>query len=269
MTERLVIGAIQLASPDEPAQSWDRMLELLALAVNRGARVICLPELFNLPYFPCLENGRDDWVQYAEETTGPTLARLCRLARDNDVALIVPFYERASDRFFNSAAVIGADGEIVGVYRKHHLPHGPHAWERTYFDVPESTSLPVFEVESTRIGVFICYERFFPEVPRSLALAKAWILFNPAAASGSSVRSWRSLAVSHAVTNGLYVCAVNRVGTGLGTGREFYGGSCIVDPTGEIIAEADGSSEAVLVASVDFGTVAKTRKAWPFLEGSS
>ena len=269
MTEKLVIGAIQLTSPDEPSQSWDKLLGLVDEAVDRGARMICLPELFNLPYFPSLEDARDDWVRYAEDTTGPTLTRMCRLAQDNDVSLVVPFYERASDRSHNSAAIIGTDGDIVGVYRKHHLPHGPHAWERSYFDLPKTAPLPVFEVGSASIGVFICYERFFPEVPRSLALAGAWILFNPAAASGSSVRSWRSLAISHAVTNGLYVCAVNRVGTGLGGGREFYGGSCIVDPTGEVIAEADGSSEAVLVASVDFETVAKTRRAWPFLEESA
>ena len=264
---KLVLGAIQLESPGDASGLTNRVFELLDEAVNRGAQLICLPELFNLPYFPCVENARDAWIGHAEEVTGPTVARMGHFARDSRVSLVIPFYERASQQVYNSAAFVGADGEVVGVYRKTQLPHGPHAWERSYFDVPDHGQDPVFELESAQVGVYICYERFFPEIPRALALAGAWILFNPAAAAGSSVRSWRSLAISHAVTNGLYVCAVNRVGTGLERERRFYGGSCIVDPTGEVIAKADGASEGVFVATVDSEVVAKTRRSWPFLEG--
>ena len=267
MTKKTALAAIQLASPLEPTSSLDHAFELMIQAVEMGATLLCLPELFNLPYFPAIEDACEDWAAHAEESTGPALARMGRFATRHNVDLVVPFFERAGERLHNSAAVITANGEVIGVYRKTHLPHGMHAWEQSYFDFPREPQLPVFDTGSARVGVYICYERFFSEIPRALALAGAWILFNPAAASGSSARSWRSLAVSHAVTNGVYVCAVNRVGENVSGGRPFYGSSCIVDPTGAVIAEADNSSEAVLIAEVDREIVAETRASWPLLRG--
>ena len=256
----------------------------------RGAQVICLQELFNAPYF--CKSLKLEWFDLAEPIPGPTTRQMQHLARELSVVLIVPIYERqAAGVYRNSAAVIDADGALLGVYRKMHIPHDPLFEEKYYFApgdttgdalaapgaVKESSGFRVFKTRYASVGVLICWDQWYPEAARITALLGADILFYPTAIGwhpaekaefgDAQVTAWRTIQRSHAIANGVFVASPNRVGFEAepGTnGIEFFGNSTIYDPFGRILAEA-GTGPAVLVAECNTALIEDTRRHWPFL----
>jgi len=234
-------------------------------AAAAGARVVCLQELFNGPYFCQVQDG--EWYDFAEEVPdGPTIRQFMDLARELGVVLVVPVYEvEQAGVFYNTAAVIDGDGRYLGKHRKNHIPQVSGFWEKFYFR-PGNLGYPVFETAVGRIGVYICYERHFPEGWRALGLGGAKIVFNPSATSrGLSEYLWRLEQPAAAVANEYFVGTINRVGVEpLGT-NEFYGQSYFVDPRGQFVGEvASDVDETVVVRDLDLGLIDEVRRTWAF-----
>lgn len=244
----------------------EKHLPMITRAAEGGARICCLQELFNAPYFCAGQDAR--WLDLGEEIPGgPTIGRMREVAKRHGMVLIVPLCERAmAGVYYNTAAVIDADGEFLGRYRKHHLPHcHPGFWEKFYF-APGDTGYPVFGTRFARIGVYICYDRHFPEGARELGLGGAEIVFNPSATvAGLSEHLWKIEQPAHAVANQYFIAASNRVGIekpwSVG---EFYGSSYFCDPRGQTIAQASRDRDEVLVADLDLGTIEEVRRVWAF-----
>jgi N-carbamoylputrescine amidase len=275
---RFKIGLIQMACGPSPEENLARALARIEDAASAGARVICLPELFRSQYF-C---QREDHASFdlAESVPGPTTEALSSLARKLGVVVIAPVFERrAPGLYHNSAAVIDSSGEIVGIYRKMHIPDDPAYYEKFYF-TPGDLGFRAFDTGAGRLGTLICWDQWYPEAARLTALQGANILFYPTAIGwhpdekeqfGAAQRdAWRTIQRAHAIANGVYVAAVNRVGhekpaDASGKGIEFWGSSFVVDPFGVVIAEAASDCEEVVLAEVDRGKVEETRQHWPFL----
>jgi N-carbamoylputrescine amidase len=224
-----------------------------------------LQELFNGPYFCQVQDGA--WYDWAEPVPeGPTIRQFMDVARENGTVIVVPVYEvEHSGVFYNTAAVIDADGRYLGKHRKNHIPQVAGFWEKFYFR-PGNLGYPVFDTAIGRIGVYICYERHFPEGWRALGLAGAKIVFNPSATSrGMSEHLWRLEQPAAAVANEYFVGTINRVGVEpLGT-NEFYGQSYFVDPRGQFVGEvASDVDEAVVVRDLDLGLIDDVRRIWAF-----
>lgn len=235
-------------------------------AAREGAQIVCLQEIFYGPYF-CAEQAAR-WYDFTEPIPdGPTIRLMRDLARRLRVALIVPIYEIEQEGvYYNTAAVIAGDGSYLGKYRKTHIPHvAPGFWEKFYFR-PGNLGYPVFDLGFAKIGVYICYDRHFPEGARVLGLDGAEIVFNPSATvAGLSEYLWKLEQPAHAVANGYFMGAINRVGMeapwNIG---EFYGTSYFCDPRGRILAEAARDRDEVLTADLDLGLIAEVRKTWQF-----
>jgi N-carbamoylputrescine amidase len=247
-------------------EAIDKHVELIAQAAAAGAEVTCLQEIFNGPYFPAEQDAK--WYRTAEPEDGPTITRMREVAKQHGMVLIVPWYEEAQTGvYYNAAAVIEADGSLVGKYRKTHIPHvGPCFWEKFYFK-PGNLGYPVFDTSVGKIGIIICYDRHFPEVARELGLKGAELVFNPSATVESlSKYLWELEQPAHAVANGFWIAAINRVGVEepLSTAR-FYGSSYFCDPRGQIIARASDSDDEVLVADLDLDLNREVRDTWQFL----
>src|SRR5256885_3233876 len=241
-----------MASGPDPAENLDKAVARVREAARSGARVICLPELFRTQYFCQREDAA--WFDLAEPVPGPTTDALGRVAKEEQVAVIAPVFERrAAGVYHNSAAVIDADGRVVGLYRKMHIPDDPAYYEKFYF-TPGDLGFRVFDTRVGRIGTLVCWDQWYPEGARLTALQGAHILLYPTAIGwhpsekarhgATQLDAWRTIQRSHAIANGLYVAAVNRVGherlDGAGEGLEFWGGSFLVDPFGTVVAEASG-----------------------------
>jgi N-carbamoylputrescine amidase len=243
-----------------------KTLPLVEEARDRGAEAVCLQELFTGPYFPAEQEP--GWHALAEEVPGgPTVSLMCEAAKRLGLVLVVPVSEMEMPGvFYNTAAVIDADGSYLGKYRKIHLPHvKPGFWEKFYFR-PGNLGYPVFETAAGRIGVYVCYDRHFPEGARALGLAGAEIVFNPSATvAGLSEHLWELEQPAHAVANGYFVGALNRVGIEepwrIG---EFYGRSYFCDPRGRILAQGSRDRDEVVVADLDLALIEEVRAAWPF-----
>jgi len=246
-------------------------VSMVRQAAADGAQIVCLQEIFNGPYFCAEQTTR--WHPFAERIPhGPTVQLMSSLARELGVALIVPIYEvddteaEGSQIFYNSAAAIGRDGAFLGKYRKAHIPHAaPGFWEKFYFR-PGNLGFPVFDLGFVKIGVYICYDRHFPEGARALGLNGAEIVFNPSATvAGLSEYLWKLEQPAHAVANGYFIAAINRVGVeapwNIG---EFYGSSYFCDPRGRIFAQASRDKDEVLTADVDLDMISEVRKTWQF-----
>jgi len=241
-------------------------VELVRRAAAQGARITCLQEIFHGPYFPAEQDPR--WYATAEPESGPTVCRMRELARELGMVLIVPFFEEAQPGvYYNSAVVIEADGTVLGKYRKTHIPHvGPCFWEKFYFK-PGNLGYPVFETSVGRVGLLICYDRHFPEPARALGLKGAELVFNPSATVESVSRYlWELEQPAHAVANGYWIAAINRVGVEapLNSAR-FYGSSYFCDPRGRIVCRASDSEDEVLVCDVDLEMNREVRNTWQFL----
>lgn len=244
----------------------ERTLSLIELASREGAKIVCLQEIFTTPYFCAEQQTR--WYEAVEKVPdGPTVKLMQEVAREHGIVLIVPIYEEEiSGLYYNTAAVIDADGKYLGKYRKNHIPHvAPGFWEKFYFR-PGNLGYPAFDTAFARIGVYICYDRHFPEGARALGLNGAEIVFNPSATvAGLSEYLWKLEQPAHAVANGYFVGAINRVGYeepwNIG---EFYGQSYFCDPRGKIIAEGPRDEDAVVVADLDLGLIREVRNTWQF-----
>ncbi len=249
----------------------EKHLAMVREAASDGAQIVCLQEMFNGPYFCAEQSAR--WQEFAERIPdGPTVQRMMGLAKELGVALVVPLYEietgPAADGavFYNSAAVIGRDGAFVGKYRKAHVPYAaPGFWEKFYFR-PGNLGFPVFDLGFCKIGVYLCYDRHFPEGARAMGLNGAEIVFNPSAAiAGPNDFLWKIELPALAVANGYFAAAINRVGTeapwDLGT---FFGQSYFCTPRGKIVAEASRDKDEIVSADLDLDSIAEVRRAMPF-----
>ena len=244
----------------------DRHETLIGDAARKKVQILCLQELFYGPYF-CAEQ-ETKWYHLTERVPeGPTTEFIRKLARKHKMVIVSPVYEEDQPGvYYNTAAVIDADGKYLGKYRKTHIPHcKPGFWEKFYFR-PGNLGYPVFETDLAKIGVYICYDRHFPEGARALGLAGAEIVFNPSATvAGLSEYLWKLEQPAHAVANGYFVGAINRVGTeapwNIG---EFYGTSYFCDPRGQIIAEGPRDKDAVVVADLNLDMIEEVRSVWQF-----
>jgi beta-ureidopropionase len=234
-------------------------------AAAQGAQVVCLQELFYGPYFCQVQDS--EYFGYTEAIPdGPTTNLMRDVARDNGVVLIAPMYEQEQPGvYYNTAAVIDADGTYLGKHRKNHIPQVRGFWEKFYFR-PGNLGYPIFDTAVGRIGVYICYERHFPEGWRALGLAGARIVFNPSATSrGLSEYLWRLEQPAAAVANEYFVGAINRVGIEPLGDDDFYGQSYFVDPRGQLVGEAaSDSADEVIVRDLDMGLLQEVRDLWAF-----
>ncbi len=241
-------------------------LAFIGEAAAKGCQVVCLQELFYGPYF-CAEQ-KTHWYSLTEKIPeGPTTQLMCETAKRLGIVLIVPIYEvENTGVYYNTASVIDADGTWLGKYRKNHIPHClPGFWEKFYFR-PGNLGYPVFETRVGRIGVYICYDRHFPEGARCLGLNGAEIVFNPSATvAGLSEYLWKLEQPAHAAANGYFLGAINRVGVeqpwAIG---EFYGQSYVVDPRGQMVAMASRDQDELLVTDVDLDLIRTVRDTWQF-----
>jgi len=265
MAEIVRAGLIQASWAGDRETMTKKAIASVREAAAQGAKVICLQELFNGPYF-CQVQERE-WYDFAEPVPdGPTIRRMMDVARECGVVLIVPVYEvEQAGVFYNTAAVIDADGRYLGKHRKNHLPHTWGFWEKYYFR-PGNLGYPVFDTAVGRIGVYICYERHFPEGWRALGLAGAKIVFNPSATSrGLSEHLWRLEQPAAAVANEYFVGTINRVGTEPLGDDDFYGQSYFADPRGQLIGEAaSDTDDAIVVRDLDLGMIDDVRRTWAF-----
>ncbi len=272
---RIVRGGLIQASSAAPADSpldkiksamIDKHVALIEQAAGKGVQVLCLQEIFYGPYFCAEEQVK--WYNTAERIPdGPTVKLMQKIARQHGMVIVVPIYEEdMTGVFYNTAAVISETGEYLGKYRKTHIPHcHPGFWEKFYFK-PGNLGYPVFETTFGRIGVYICYDRHFPEGARALGLNGAEIVFNPSATvAGLSEYLWKLEQPAHAVANQYYVGAINRVGTekpwNIG---EFYGTSYFCNPRGKILVEGSRDKDEVIVADLDLDMIREVRNVWQF-----
>jgi N-carbamoylputrescine amidase len=276
MQQGFRVGLVQMAMSADPGANLERGVAGVREAAQAGAQVVCLPELFRSPYFCQREDAR--LFDLAEAVPGPTTEALGRVARETGVAVVAPVFERrAPGLYHNSAAVIDATGDVLGIYRKMHIPDDPCYYEKFYF-TPGDLGFRAFDTRAGRIGTLICWDQWYPEGARLTALQGAAVLFYPTAigwhpqekeAFGASQRdAWRTVQRGHAIANGVYVAAVNRVGhepVEGGAGIEFWGSSFVCDPFGVVIAEAPVDREQVLLAEVDIARLEDVRRNWPFL----
>ena len=233
-------------------------------AGKQGVQILCLQEIFNTPYFCPGQDAK--WYASAESVPGPTTERLAEYAKRYQMVLIVPIYEQEQPGvLYNTAAVLDADGTYLGKYRKNHIPHTSGFWEKFFFK-PGNLGYPVFETRYARVGVYICYDRHFPDGARILGLNGAEIVYNPSATvAGLSQYLWQLEQPAHAAANGYFMGCINRVGEeapwNLG---KFYGSSYFVDPRGQIFAQASEDQDELLVAEFDLDMIQEVRSVWQF-----
>ncbi len=248
---------IQTGGMMNPTEIFQRQVELVRDAAARGAQVICLQELATGPYFCQVETR--EWFDLAEPVPeGPSTTTMQALAAELGVVIVLPLYENARGDFYNTAVVIDADGEYLGKYRKVHIPQADGFYEKYYFK-PGNTGYPVFDTRFGRIGVYICYDRRFPEGARALGINGAEIVFIPSATSGTSIRTWHVEQRAHAIANRYFVGTINRVGKEAIGPNEFYGQSYFCDPDGVVLAEGSATEEDIVLADLDLGTLQDAR----------
>jgi N-carbamoylputrescine amidase len=272
------IGAVQLAMTDDVDANVERALAGIREAAGKGAGLIVLPELFRSLYFCQTEDHAR--FELAEPLEGPTQKKIAALAKELGVVVVASLFERrAAGLYHNTAVVLDADGSTAGVYRKMHIPDDPLYYEKFYF-TPGDLGFTAFDTKLCRVGTLVCWDQWYPEGARLTALAGAEVLCYPTAIGwhpgekashgAAQADAWKTIQRSHAIANGMYVVAVNRVGheptpEGKGEGIEFYGGSFICDPSGVVLAEAGRSGPEVLVVEVDMDLGETVRQHWPFL----
>jgi len=255
------IAGVQMACREDKEHNIQKALKMGELAAEKGAQIICFQELFNTHWFP--RDINEDNFLLAEDLNGPTMQTMRVLAKEKEVTLICPFFERDGDRYFNTAAVIDKAGEILGTYRKIHIPQIPLWEERAYF-APGDKGFPVFDLGFVKIGVQICWDNFFPEGVRTLALQGAQLVFAPTAAAFASQQRWLKVMAGNAIVNGLFILRVNRVGSE--PRQDFYGMSFCLSPEGDLVDEPTGLHEGILLVDIALEEVSRARREWPFLK---
>jgi N-carbamoylputrescine amidase len=276
------VGLIQMSCGPDPDANLDRAADRVGEAAREGADVICLPELFRAQYF-C---QREDIALFdlAETIPGPSTERLSAIAREKKVTVIASLFERrAPGLYHNTAAVLQHDGALGGIYRKMHIPDDPLYYEKFYF-TPGDLGFKAFDTPVGKIGTLVCWDQWYPEGARLTALQGANVLFYPTAIGWhpaekaefgtAQYEAWQTIQRAHAIANGVYVAAVNRVGSEHGdvrgnrvegAGLEFWGGSFLADPFGRVIAKAAHDKEEILIGEIDLRLLEDTRRNWPFL----
>jgi N-carbamoylputrescine amidase len=280
--ENFRIGLVQMSCSPDPAANLDKAADRVRDAAREGADVVCLPELFTAQYF-C---QREDIALFdlAEPIPGPSSARLSAVAQEENVVVIASLFERrAPGLYHNTAAILERDGSLAGTYRKMHIPDDPLYYEKFYF-TPGDLGFRAFNTSAGNIGTLVCWDQWYPEGARITALQGANVLFYPTAIGwhpaekaefgDAQYDAWQTIQRSHAIANGVYVGAVNRVGLENGdiqgnrvegAGLEFWGGSFIADPFGRILAKAAHDREDILVGEIDLRALEDQRRNWPFL----
>ena len=253
------IAGIQISAGQDVEKNIQRAVEMAEVAVEKGAKVICYPELFLTTWFPKSEDK--SLFSWALSTLGETLGRFQNFSETSGTVLIVPFFESVSGKYFNSAAVFDR-GKLLGTYRKLHLPNLPLYREQFYFSAGDA-GLPVFETSRGKIGVQLCWDNLFPEGSRVLALKGAEIVFAPTAASLNTHSLWERAISANAFANSMFIFRVNRVGQE--NGLSFYGRSFCVNPWGEMASELAGGKEAIVIADVDLKERVAAAETWGFL----
>jgi N-carbamoylputrescine amidase len=275
MGEKLTVGLLQRQCSKDAAANLAGTVEAIREASKRGAQIVCLEELFRSQYF-CREENADNF-DLAESIPGSTTEALSKLARDLRIVIIGSIFERrAAGLYHNTAVVLDADGALLGLYRKMHIPDDPLYYEKFYF-TPGDLGFPNFDTRYGRIGVLVCWDQWYPEGARLSSLRGANILFYPTAIGwhpsekaefgAAQLDAWRTIQRSHAIANGIFVAAVNRVGFEgpPDSGLEFWGSSFVADPFGQLIAESPTNKEEILIAECDLGRMEEVRRNWPFL----
>ncbi len=271
------IGLVQMSCGPDPDENLEKAVERVADAAKAGADLVCLPELFRSQYFCQTEDPAT--FDLAEPVPGPSTERLGEAARKAGVAVIAPVFERrAAGLYHNSAAILDSDGRMLGLYRKMHIPDDPAYYEKFYF-TPGDLGFPAFDTRPGRVATLICWDQWYPEGARLAALQGASVLFYPTAIGwhphekaeqgAAQLDAWMTVQRGHAIANGIYVAAVNRVGhekpPGGGAGIEFWGHSFVADPQGVLVAHASSEREEILIAEVDPARIEDVRRNWPFL----
>ncbi len=280
--DKFTVGLIQMSCSPEPDDNLARAAAHVRTAEKQGAQVICLPELFKTQYF--CQREEHAFFDLAEPIPGPTTKIFTDLSRELRVTIVVSLFEkRAPGVYHNTAVVVGPGGTIEGIYRKMHIPDDPLYYEKFYF-TPGDLGYKVFPTEHGKIGTLVCWDQWYPEGARLTALQGANVLFYPTAIGwhpdekaefgDAQYDAWRTIQRAHAISNGVYVAAVNRVGheTGnvrgneaKGKGLEFWGGSFLADPFGVVIAQAGHEKEEILIGEIDLKRMEDVRRNWPFL----
>jgi agmatine deiminase len=264
------IGLIQTTVSDNVASNMEKTMRRIEDASRKGAQIVCLQELYRTRYFPQAE--KQDVSNLAETVPGESTRAFSALAKKNRIVIIAPIFEKAANgKNYNSAVVIDADGKILGVYRKVHIPNDPFFYEKNYFEAGD-TGYCVLETRYARVGVLICYDQWFPEPARINALKGAEIIFYPTAigyikgdrsSDGDWHDAWKTVQRAHAIANGVHVAAVNRVGE---EGQlKFWGGSFVCDSFGMMLKEASYTEEETLVVKVDLAKNKRIQEGWGFL----
>ena len=263
------VGLIQTAVSENIAENMKKTIQKIEEAAHRGAQIICLQELYRTRYFP--QKEKQKVAGLAEKIPGESTRALAELAKKHKVVIVAPIFEDGGNgKFYNSAVVIGANGETLGVYRKTHIPQDPYFYEKNYF-APGNTDYQVFKTPYANIAALICYDQWFPEAARICCLQGAEIIFYPTAIGtvkgyqsedGDWHDAWKTVQRAHAIANGVHVAAVNRVGE---EGElEFWGGSFVCDSFGKVLGEA-GAKDEVLVVEVDLARNKRIQEGWGFL----
>lgn len=275
--KNLVVALVQMSCGAVPQANLNDALAKVGEAARCGAKVICLPELFRSHYFCQREDPA--WFDLAESVPGPSTDALSEVAKQHNVVIMVPIFERrTAGLYHNSVVVLDGDGSIAGLYRKMHVPDDPAYYEKFYF-TPGDTGFHAISTSVGKLGVLICWDQWYPEAARLTTLHGAEILFYPTAIGwhpsekaqegGTQRGAWQTIQRSHAIANGVFVAAVNRVGHEKpaegGDGIEFWGSSFICDPLGVVLAEASMEREEILFADVNLSHVEDARRHWPFL----
>lgn len=267
-------GLVQMTCSPDPRENLEKAVLRVREAASRGAQIVCLQELFTSQYFCREEDAR--LFDLAETIPGPSTRTLGQVSKELGIVIIASLFEkRAKGLYHNTAAVIGADGTLMGIYRKMHIPDDPLYYEKFYF-TPGDLGFKVFETPFANVGVLVCWDQWYPEGARLTALQGADILFYPTAIGWhphekaqygpSQLDAWRTIQRSHAIANGLYVAAINRVGFE-GTsdqGLEFWGNSFVADPFGVVVADAPNQNEEILVVECHPARIEEVRRNWPF-----
>jgi N-carbamoylputrescine amidase len=273
--QKFRIGLAQFACSKNVDENLDKAVEMIREAAQKGAQIVCLQELFRSQYFCREENA--ELFELAESIPGPSTEVISKVAAECKVAVVASLFERrAAGLYHNTAAILDADGSSLGIYRKMHIPDDPLYFEKFYF-TPGDTGFLNFDTKYGRIGTLVCWDQWYPEGARLSSLGGASVLFYPTAIGwhpsekdeygAAQLDAWRTIQRAHAIANGIYVCAVNRIGFEgpPEQGLEFWGSSFVVDPFGQVIAQASVDKEEVLVVECDPRKMDEVRRNWPFL----
>jgi len=269
--DQVKVALVQMSCAANPGANLAKAVQRIEAAAKKGAKIVCLQELFRSRYFCQSEDHRN--FNLAEAIPGPSTDALGELARRKKIVIVASLFERrAAGIYHNTAVVLDVDGSIAGLYRKMHIPDDPLYYEKFYF-TPGDLGFPSFQTRYAKIAVLVCWDQWFPEAARAASLAGAQILFYPTAigwipneprkAAQNQRHAWELIQRSHAIANGVFVAAANRVGS---EGKiRFWGGSFVAGPLGEVVAHAGDKREEILLANCDLNKIEEIRQAWPFL----